>query len=68
MSKAKKKVVETPVVETPVEAPEAPKVEVATEESTAKKDFRAFIERLKATNPRAYQKNEAELQTKLNQL
>jgi hypothetical protein len=45
-----------------------PEVVVATEDSAAKKQFREFIDRLKATNPSAYAKNETELLTKLNQL
>jgi GrpB-like predicted nucleotidyltransferase (UPF0157 family) len=44
------------------------KVVVATKDSEAKKQFQAFIDTLKANNPQAYAKNEAELQTKLNQL
>ena len=43
-------------------------VVVATEASTAKKEFQVFVDRLKATNPSAYAKNETELLTKLNKL
>lgn len=58
-----KKAVETPI-EVPVEvAPETP-----IEESAAKEEFRAFIDKLKAENMPAYLKNEAELNSKLNQL
>jgi len=45
-----------------------PKVVVATEDSAAKKEFQIFIDKLKAENPSAYAKNEAQLLTKLNQL
>jgi FMN-dependent NADH-azoreductase len=45
-----------------------PKVEVATEESTAKKEFRAFIETYKAAHPAKYVTKEAELLKQLNSL
>lgn len=66
----KVKVVETPVIDEIKEEliTEAPKVEVATEESTAKKEFRTFIEKLKEERPNAYLKNETELLSKLNNL
>lgn len=60
----------TPKVELPVEAqpqPETPAV-VAVEESEAKKQFRAFIEKYKAQDPAKFASKEQELLNKLNKL
>ena len=59
MPKIKKQPIETPVEQETV---------VAIEESVAKQEFRAFIEKLKVEKPLAYLKNKAELENKLNQL
>lgn len=44
------------------------KVEVATEESAAKQEFRAFIEKVKEQHPNKYPQLKAELEKQLNQL
>ena len=45
-----------------------PKVVVAIEDSPAKKELLAYIERLKASSPTGYEKNKEFLTNKLNQL
>jgi len=44
------------------------KTKETKEESLAKKELRAFIDKLKESNPAAYAKNEASLTNQLNQL
>ena len=56
-------------IETPLEAPIKPiEAPVANEESTAKQEFRAFIEKVKEQHPNKFPQIEAELLAKLNQL
>ena len=64
MAKAKKEVVD--VVETEVET--TPEVEVATEESTAKKELRALIEAYKIQNPVKYELKKESLDKQLSEL
>jgi len=52
-----------------VETKKAPKKEkVASKESTAKEEFRAYMEDLRINAPNEYSDREVELQEKLNQL
>lgn len=72
MPRPKKKVIET-LVETPLETPvevatEAPKAEVAVEESIAKKRFRVYMENYRNTKPEKYKLKEPELVKILNSL
>jgi hypothetical protein len=63
--KAVEIVVETLQIETPVETPEA---EVAVEESTAKKAFRAYMEDYKIKNPAKYALKEKTFLAQLEQI
>jgi len=62
MAKTKKVVVETPSIE------ETPKIEVAIEESTAKKNLRQLFEAYKLQNPVKYELRKASFEKKLNEI
>ena len=64
MARKKKEEIQSPEVEI---APE-PKVEVAAEESEAKKQFRATIEIYKARNPHKYNLKKDAFEKQLNSL
>lgn len=47
---------------------ETPSAEVAVEESSAKKDFRKWLEQFKTDHPAKYEIRKAEFEKQLNQL
>ena len=58
----------TKIAKKPIKAEVVVAAPVIIEDSAAKQQFRAFVNKLKADNPAAYAKNETELLKKLNQL